>query len=187
MRSAPNISLILDETSPVFLSYHCQGTWEGLTLGSVFTRKKTGHGEPGETPCLLPCATKGCFAAPNTLLCSRCTCPALGALQHPCFDSIFAQFCSFAATCAHQFVLCSTKCIEAFLHILALQLCLSSALQHWIDVGEGLLHKVHARCLIPSLTSMTPQSLELSSMCILNRPVYTLRHCLQMVMECTKT
>ena len=84
-------------------------------------------------------------------------------------------------------MLCSTKCIEAFLHILALQLCLSSALQHWIDVGEGLLHKVHARCLIPSLTSMTPQSLELSSICILNQPVYTLRHCLQMLMECTKT
>ena len=39
-------------------------------------------------------------------------------------------------------MLCS-KCIEAFFHILALQLCLSSALQHWIDVGEGLLHKVH--------------------------------------------
>ena len=84
-------------------------------------------------------------------------------------------------------MLCSTKCIEAFLHILALQLCLSSALQHWIDVGEGLLHKVHARCLIPSLTSMTPQSLELSSMCILNLPVNTLWHCLQMLMECTKT
>ena len=117
MRSAPNISLILDETSPVFLSYHGQGTWEGLTLGSVFTRKKTGHGEPGETPCLLPCATKGCFAAPNTLLCSRCTCPALGALQHPCFDSIFAQFCSFAATCAFK-VLCSTNLCFAALNAL---------------------------------------------------------------------
>ena len=109
MRSAPNISLILDETSPVFLSCNCQVTWEGLTLGSVFTWKKSGYGEPGETPCLLPCATKGCFSAPKTLLCSRCTYPALGALQHPCFYSIFAQFCSFAATCAFK-VLCSTSC-----------------------------------------------------------------------------
>ena len=77
--------------------------------GQSLHEKKSGYGEPGETPCLLPCATKGCFSAPKTLLCSRCTYPALGALQHPCFDSIFAQFCSFAATCAFK-VLCSTSC-----------------------------------------------------------------------------
>ena len=43
----------------------------GTDIGVSLCKKKTGHGEPGETPCLLPCATKGCFAAPNTLLCSR--------------------------------------------------------------------------------------------------------------------
>ena len=43
--------------------------------------------------------------------------PALGALQHPCFDSIFAQFCSFAATCAFK-VLCSTSSCFAALNAL---------------------------------------------------------------------
>ena len=43
--------------------------------------------------------------------------PALGALQHTCFDSIFAQFCSFAATCAFK-VLCSTSSCFAALNAL---------------------------------------------------------------------
>ena len=113
----PTSSLVLDETSPVFLSYHCQGTWEGTDIGgqSVQEKKKTGHGEPGETPCLLPCATKGCFAAPQHSALQQS--PALGALQHPCFDSIFAQFCSFAATCAFK-VLCSTSLCFAALNAL---------------------------------------------------------------------
>ena len=99
------------------LELSLSGYLGGTDIGVSLYKKKTGHGEPGETPCLLPCATKGCFAAPNTLLCSRCTCPALGALQHPCFDSIFAQFCSFAATCAFK-VLCSTSSCFAALNAL---------------------------------------------------------------------
>ena len=49
-----------------------------------------------------------CFAAEP---CLRWLC------QHPCFDSIFAQFCSFAATCAFK-VLCSTNLCFAALNAL---------------------------------------------------------------------
>ena len=99
--------------------------------GQSLHEKKSGYGEPGETPCLLPCATKGCFSAPKTLLCSRCTYPALGALQHPCFDSIFAQFCSFAATCAFK-VLCSTSCAVKFFFMKSMMLCLIPA-NSWLN------------------------------------------------------
>ena len=67
-------------------TFHClifESTWEGLTLGPALsalqhTRKKTGHGGPGETPCLSPYATRGALQHPNafqqTLHCCRLHC-----------------------------------------------------------------------------------------------------------------